>query len=206
MLSAEYAELKNDSILQPSFEKAIEILRDIDDKVRASSPIDIAKGILVLPWIDREAIDNKHRIESEALSIDPEPITWKTAMENADYKTKKAMENSYEKAIYCIRALAVINDRLFLENDLETMVQLHSRLASNTNVNCTPTGVYYQNFSTIKDTYGDGENFPELDPQTKFNLRRYDLIVNDFWGHQARRINGDLTVGEMILPWVEVKN
>jgi hypothetical protein len=95
---------------------------------------------------------------------------------------------------------------IFLENELETMVQLHSRLASNTNVNCTPTGVYYQSFSSIKDTYGDSANFPELDPQTKFDLRRYDLIVNDFWGHQARRKNGDLTVGEMILPWVEVKN
>ena len=84
------------------------------------------------------------------------------------------------------------------------MVQLHLKLVNNKDVNVTPTGIFHQDFSGIKNTYGDGENFPELDSQTKLNLRRYDLITNDFWHHQARRKNGDMTVGDITLPWVEV--
>jgi hypothetical protein len=53
------------------------------------------------------------------------------------------------------------------------------------NVNCTPSGVFHQSFSAIIEA-GDRENFLELDSQTKFNLRRYDLILNDFWGHQTQ--------------------
>ena len=250
LLTAEYDVLRNYSVLKPDFENAIEILRDIDDKVRASSPIDTSNGILVLPWIDREVIDHKQGIESEVLSVDPSPINWKIAMECIDEETKGEMKNSYEKAIYCIRTLTVINEKLYLENDLETMVQLHSKLANNKDVNCTPTGVFRKDFSSVKKLFGYKEDLPELDSQeelnprrshydrdshyrqllrlygisedkmkevdgdiedstesdsqAKFDIRRYDLIVNDFWGHQARRKNGELTVGEIILPWVEV--
>jgi len=67
------------------------------------------------------------------------------------------------------------------------MVQLNSKLANNKNMNYTPTGLFHQDFSGIKNACGDGAAFPELDPQTKMDLRRYDLIANDFGGHQARR-------------------
>jgi hypothetical protein len=247
LLTEEYTELKNDSLFQSNFENVIEILRDLDDIVRASSPINVTEGILVLPWIDREAIDHKQGIESEILSIEQSPITWKIENESIDDETKEEMKKTYEKAIHCIRTLAIISEKLYLENDLETMVQLHSTLANNRSVNCTPRGLFRQNFSAIKETNGDfseldsqqesnprrhrynrddhyrkllllyginevktkevdgdKEDSSELDSQTKFDLRRYDLIANDFWGHQARRKNGDLTVGEIILPWVEV--
>jgi hypothetical protein len=238
LLAAEYAELKKNSLFQSNFENAIEVLRDIDDKVRATSSMDTTEGILVLPWIDRDAIDHKQGIESEVLSIEPGIITWKTAIESIDDETKVEMKNSYGRAIYYIRALAVVSEKLYLESDLETMVQLHSKLANNKNVNYTPTGISYQNFGTIKGTYRDGGIFPELDvqrdepsnsflkmldsdinddktkdtsgggeksySQIELDMRRFDIIASDFWGHQARRKNGDLTVGEIILPWVEV--
>ena len=86
------------------------------------------------------------------------------------------------------------------------MTRLHSKLVNNISVNYTPAGVSHQDFIDLKDTYGDGENFPELDPQTKLDLRRYDLIANGFWGHQARRKNGDIKVGDMILTWVKVQD
>ncbi|MCL1941075.1 MAG: hypothetical protein FWG09_03960 [Synergistaceae bacterium] len=265
-LKTEYIDLKNDPLLQTNFEMAIETLRDMDDRIRTSQ-ISAAKGNLTLPWIDREAIDHKQGIKSEILSIYPEPITWKTLMERIDDETKEEMKNSYERSIYCIRALAVISESLYFERDLKTMTLLHSKLVSNKDVSCTPTGISHQDFSAKKNTFGDGEKFPELDIQTRLNLRRYghiaaddlwghridnksndknikymstgaynqnfsaikntywneefipklstqtrldlrryDLIANDFWGHQARRKNGDMTVGDIILPWVEVPN
>jgi len=86
------------------------------------------------------------------------------------------------------------------------MVQLHSRLSGN--INYTPRRVYHrtQRFSALRDTYGDGANFPYLDAQTRLDLRRYDLIANDFWGHQTRRRNGDMTMGDIILSWVKVQD
>ena len=248
LLTSEYTSLKNDPLFQTIFENAIEALRDLDDKVQATSPIDTAKGEVILPWIDREAIDRKQGIETEVLSPQQNQITWRIAKEEIDDETKEEMKNSYENAIYYIRVLAVISERLNQENDLETMVQLHSKLASNTNVNCTPTGIYHQVFRGEKNTKGDGEKnqtldsqtglYPryyqsntlsqpashrlsfiekdtikdsediseiELNEQTKFDQRRYDLIVNDFWGWQARRKNGDMSVGEIILPWIAVQ-
>ena len=204
LLTTEYINLKNNSLFQHNFEMAIETLRDLDDKVRNTSPFDSTKGDLVLPWIDREAIDYKQGIRSEIISVYPEPITWKTAVESIDDETKEEMKDSYEKSIYSIRVLTVINEKLNLERDLTKMVQLHSRLANNRNINYTPTGVFHRNFSALKNTYGDGENFPELDAQTRLNLRRYGLIANDFWGRQARRMKGDMMVGDIILPWVRV--
>jgi hypothetical protein len=204
ILVTEYTELKSDSSLQPNFERALEILYDMEDKVKTTFPIDSYNGILVLPWIDRDAIDRKQGIESGVLSLSPSPITWNTTPESIDDETKEEMKDSYERSIHCIRALAVVSERLYLERDLRTMVQLHSRLACNININCTPTGVSNQDFSDIKDKYGDGGNFLELDQQTKLDLRRYDLIANDFWGHQARRRNGDMSVGDLVLPWVEI--
>ena len=194
LLAAEYGELKSDSLFQTNFERAIEILRDMN----------AANGNLVLPWIDREAIDYKQGIRSEVLSVYPGSITWKRAIENIGDETRKEMRNLYERSIHCIRTLTVTSERLYLERDLKTMVQLHSRLVSNRNINYTPTGVFHQDFSVLKNTYGDGRDFHELNSQTRLNLRRYDLIANDFWGHQARRGNGDMTVGDIILPWVEV--
>ena len=46
----------------------------------------------------------------------------------------------------------------------------------------------------------------ELSPQEKLDQRRHDLIVNDFWGRQARRKSGDMTVGEILISWVEVQD
>jgi hypothetical protein len=251
LLTTEYTELKKDSLFQTNFETAIEVLRDIDDKARD----DVAKGELLLHWIDREAIDEKQGISSEILTLSPEPITWKVAIEKIDEGTKEEMKKSYERSINCIRALAVISEKLYNEKDLKTMTQLHSKLVNNKNISYTPAGVYYkgldfitglygyygenhykleafpvlwlrdkyannskskasyirtdiphQDFSAIKNTYGDGADFPELDAQTKLDLRRHDIIANDFWGHQARRKNGDKKVGDIVLPWVEVQN
>ena len=204
LLTSEYETLKNAPEFQALFENAIEALRYMDDNVQATS----AKGEIILPWIDREAIDNKQGIESEVLSIQQNPITWKIAIEKIDDEMKKEMKNLYEKAIYCKRNLAVISQRLNQENDLYTMVQLHSKLVSNTNVNCTPTGIFYQDFSSVINTnkYNADISETELSPQAKIDQRRYDLIVNDFWGHYSRRRNGDMTVGEIILPWVEVQD
>ena len=208
LLVSEYTSLKNNPEFQMIFENAIEALRNMDDKVQSASPIDTAKGEIILPWIDREAIDRKQGIETEVLSTQQNPITWKKTTEEINDETKEEMKNSYEKAIYYIRVLAVISERLNQENDLETMVQLHSKLAGNTNVNCTPTGIYYQYFSNLMNSNKDSEDIfvTELSPQAKLDQRRYYLIVNDFWGWQARRKNGDLSVGEIILPWVAVQD
>jgi len=149
LLTAEYIKLKNDPLLQTNFEMAIETLRDMN----------AANENLILPWIDREAIDSKQGIRSEVISVYPKPITWKTAMESIDDETMKEMKNSYERAIHCIRVLAVISERLYLERDLTAMAQLHSRLANNINVNYTPTGVFHQDFSVLKNTYGDGRYY-----------------------------------------------
>jgi len=176
----------------------------LDDKVRNTSPFDSTKGDLVLPWIDRWAIDYKQGIRSEVISVYPEPITWKRAIESIDKETMEEMKKSYEISIHCIRVLAVISERLYLERDLTAMAQLHSKLANNINVNYTPMGIFHQDFSGIKNTYGDGADFSELNSQTRFDLRRHDLIANDFWGHQARRRNGDMTIGDVILPWIRV--
>jgi len=196
LLTAEYIELKNDSLFQHNFERAIEILRDMDE----------TNGNLILPWIDREAIDSKQGIRSETISVYPEPVTWKTAIESIDKQTREEIKKSYEMSIHCIRVLAVINERLYLERCLETMVELHSRLAGNININYTPRISFRreQRFSALRDTYGDGADFPDLDAQTRLDLRRHDLIANDFWGHQARRRNGDMSVGDIILPWIRV--
>jgi hypothetical protein len=205
-LTEEYRTLKYNSLIRKSFEKAIGILRDIDDNVRATSPIDTSKGEIVLSWIDRDAIDKKQGIESELLYISPNPITWKTTLESIREGMKKEMKNWHEITIYYIRVLAVINEMLYLERDLKTMVQLHSKIVNNKYVSYTPAGIPRQDFCTIKSIYGDGRNFKNLDPLTSFNLRRHDLIASDFWGHYARRKNGDITVGDIILPWVEVPN
>jgi len=116
------------------------------------------------------------------------------------------MDKSFGRSMYCIRALSVICEKLYLEKDLLKMVQLHLRLSRNNNLNCTPSGVSHQDFSALKSTYGDGADISGLDSQTKLDLRRFDLIVTDFWGHQERRKNGDMTVGDIILPWVEVQD
>ena len=205
LLTLEYNDLKNDPITQTKYEKAIEILRNIDAKV-LNTPVDTSKGEMTLQWIDRKEIDNKQGIGSVILSVNPQPITWRTAIENIDVQTKDEMEKSYRSSIFYIRALAVMCENLYLEIDLRTMVQLHSKLVNNKNISYTPTGASFQDFSTLKNTYGDGADYPDLDTQTKLNLRRFDLIANDFWGHQARRRNGDMTVGEIILPWVEVQD
>ena len=205
LLTLEYNELKNDPLLQAKYEMAIEILRNIDAKVLIT-PVDTSKGEMTLPWIDRKEIDNKQGIRSVILSVNPQPITWRTAIENIDDQIKDDMEKSYRRSIFYIRALAVMCENLYLEKDLRMMVQLHSKLVNNKNISFTPTGVSYQDFNALKNTYGDGADYPDLDAQTKLNLRRFDLIANDFWGHQARRRNGDMTVGEIILPWVEVQD
>jgi hypothetical protein len=204
LLAKEYTELKNDSLFRTSFEKALEVLHRIDDKVQTTSSIDITKGIIALPWIDREAIDNKQGIVSKVLIISPDQISWKIAEESITDEVKEEMKNSYNRSIHYIRVLAIMSEHLFIERDLKTMVVLHSNLVHNKNVNLTPAGISYKDFSVLKETYGDGENFPELDPQTRLDIRRYDLLANDFWGHQWRRKNGDMTAGDIILPWVEV--
>jgi hypothetical protein len=204
LLSSEYTNLKDDPFFQQSFKNAVEALREIDGNVSSSIPIDMAKGILVLPWIDREAIDRKQGIESELLSPDKIPISWKVEMESIDDKTKVEMKDSYERSIFCIRALSVVSDKLYHEKDLKKMTQLHSKLHNNKDVSYI-TDSNRSDLNALRNTYGDGGNHPELDPQTKLDLRRCDLIVNDYLGHQARRKNGDMTIGDMILPWVNVQ-
>jgi len=46
---------------------------------------------------------------------------------------------------------------------------------------------------------------PINEEQRRFNIRRF-IIIRHFWNHQRRRENGDMTVGEIILPWVEVRD
>jgi hypothetical protein len=187
-----------------------------------------------LPWIDRDAISLEQGIErgrtsfppdtrikvdkdgkvneinynpemeSEILSLLPTPITWKRAMEDIDDNTKNEMKNSYERSIHYIRILAILSELFYQENDLKAMTRLHSKLVNNKSISYTPTGISSQDFSEIKKAYGDGENFPELDAQTKLDLRRHDIIAHDLWSHQLRRKNGDMSVGEIILPWVPV--
>ena len=210
--------MKNDPLLQTNFEMAIKNLHDIDDKVQASSPIDTSKGDLVLPWIDREAIDHKQGIKSEKLTVHPGPIDFGTiGWDNWVIRTKivEKRKESYEKANYCIRVLAVISERLCLEKDLNAMVQLHLKLLSNRKVSYTTLDRDYRfdlaplriskklemSFGLRKRKKGQ-----PLGPQENLDLQRYNIIANDFWGHQARRKSGDMEVGDIILPWVEVQN
>jgi len=92
----------------------------------------------------------------------------------------------------------------FITNDF--LEHQANRINVDMDVSHTPRGVFHQDFSTLRNIYWDGEKIPEMSAQAKLDLRRYDVIANDFWGHQARRRNGDMTVGDIILPWVRVWN
>jgi len=48
-------------------------------------------------------------------------------------------------------------------------------------------------------------NIEETNEQAWLDIRRFLIIVNDFWIHQFRRENGDMTVGDIVLPWAKVQ-
>jgi hypothetical protein len=84
------------------------------------------------------------------------------------------------------------------------MTQLHSKLVNNKDISYTPRDALIQSRRIIEEIYIRGYKHPDLDSEIKSGLRRYDLIANDFWGHYGRRKDGDMTVGDIALPWVEV--
>jgi len=201
LLVQELADLRNNDSFDFNLEKAINELRVIDDKVSSG----ITQGIIVLPWIDRQDIDRRmgRRIPSEhdieqRQRLAESRLTRRIEEENIDDETKKAMRNVYDWILCYVRALAIITERLYLEKNLKELTQLHSTLVNNRNVSYTEIDLHLHG----RSLYG----IREIDEQTRLNIRRFYIIVSDFWGHQFRRENGDMAVGEIILPWVKVRD
>jgi len=140
MLLQELTDLRNIAALDSNFEKALDNLRTVDDKVRS----EIVQGIIVLPWINRQALDlrmGRRVLATRRVSeVITEPEEWRMTRENTrkensiDNEVKKVMEETYDWILCCIRVLATINERLYAEKSLQEMRQLHATLASNRNV------------------------------------------------------------------------
>jgi len=213
LLVQELTNLRNNAALDLNFEKAIDSLQAIDDKVRSTPQSNASRGIIILPWIDRQNIDRRmgrcmpfeHDVERRQRFIEQllaQRMTQENIArenrENIDDETKKAMREVYEWILCYIRALAIISESLYVEKNLEEMTQLHSTLVNNRNVSYTKIDLYVHHRSL--------HGIKEVDEQTRLDIRRYYIIQRDFWDHQFRRQNGDMTVGDVILPWVEVQN
>jgi len=61
-------------------------------------------------------------------------MTWRVKEESIDDQTKKAMKDIYEWIFCYIRALAIINERLYVERGLKELTHLHSKLVTNRNI------------------------------------------------------------------------
>jgi len=202
LLMQELAGLRSNGTLDFNFEKALDSLRAIDDKVQTeASSIIASNGAIILPWINRLAIDRimgRRNLYPRANSESPfrfyaEPAEWRK--ENiVDDEVKKIMEEVYAWILCYIRALAIIGERLYIEKNLQKMTQLHSILVNNRNVSYTEVDSVLQRWST------------ESYEQRRFDTRRFYIITRHFWHHQRRRQDGDMTVGDIILPWVEVRD
>jgi len=118
-----------------------------------------------------------------------------------DDETEKAMTYKYEWILCYIRALALVNERFYVENSLKELTQLHSKLINNGSVSRTEVDSFLP--GRRGHFIPDSDEFEE---QISFDFRRFYIIIRHFWYHQYRRQNGDITVGDIILPWVEVRD
>jgi hypothetical protein len=91
------------------------------------------------------------------------------------------MQESYEWSIIYIRALTAMNERLYRERNLERMTRLHSALDSKSK------GVFRTAEEILKISW-------------------FSILVNDFHYHQTRREHGDMTVGDVFLPWIKIQD
>ena len=213
-LAQELDAIKSNAVLNSNFENAIGHLRAIDDKMRVEPQASAAMGTIVLPWINRQALDR--RMGRNTADIGHPPIQARMIRERAeeeniiDDETEKAMTYTYEWILCYIRALAIVNERFYVENDLKELTQLHSKLINNRNVSRTEVDRYLSRShiipagkTSITITY---EMRAEFEEQSRLDMRRLHIITRHFWYHQYRRQNGDITVGDIILPWVEVRD
>jgi len=208
LLLQELAGIRNDLALNLNFEKAMDSLRAIDDKVRVEPRQNVFKGVIILPWIDRQDIDRRmgRRMPSEhdmkmRQRLAENRLTLRVALkniasENIDDETKKAVREMYEWILSYIRALAIINERLYVERSLREITQLHSELVGSGNVSVTE----------IDSFLFPRRSSSRSEEQRKFDAVRRPIITGHFWHHQRRRQDGDMTVGDIILPWVEVRD
>jgi len=224
LLMQELTDLRNNNYLE--FEEALDTLRAIDDKVRSEFQLSAAQGVIILPWIDRRALDrrigrgvgtfSRHFMGYTFLVPSMEPIeriepgeliseerrlarlmAWRIENENMDEQAKKDMREVFDWILFYIRVLAVASERLYVESSLEKLTQLHSILVNNRNVSFTEIDQHVHHRRL---------DVEEINEQTRLDIRRFYVIVNDFWNHQFRRQNGDMTVGDVILPWVKVRD
>ena len=215
LLIQELADLRRNDILNLNFKKALDALQAIDDKVLVEPKANAFKGIIILPWINRQAIDRRMGIRESMFSERDiqrgqwlseqrlaRRITWEMERESIYYETKEEMVEVQEWILFYIRALAIVNERLYVEESLKEMTQLHSALVNNRNVSYTEADVHSDIHSLHR-----GLNIEGTDQQSRFDIQRLHIIVEGFWNYQfMRRQNNDMTVGDIVLPWVEVQN
>jgi len=202
LLEQELTNLRSNDPFNLIFEKALDSLRAIDDKVRG----ELVQGIIVLPWINRQAIDRRmgRRMPSERREIHHAQLNT-PPVENGsivDDEAQKVMQETYNWILCYIRALAIISERLYTERSLIEMTQLHSTLVNNWRVSHTEIDRHLFHRSFVVE---ERRNFV-IEEQRGFNNRRLYIITRHFWPRQHRRQYGDMTVGNIILPWVEVRN
>jgi len=203
LLIQELADLRRNDILNLNFKKALDALQTIDDKVLGNSQSNAFKGAIILPWINRQAIDRRMGrvspsrgpilfLEEEEQRVARESMEKENTIGSG---TKKEIEK-YNWILCYIRALAVINERFYIERSLKEMTQLHSVLVSNRRVS----------FTELDRRFIQLRRHQLSDEQRRFDDLRYYIITNHFWSHQFRRQSGDMTVGEIILPWVKIRD
>jgi len=218
LLAHELANLRSNTRLNLSFEKALDDLRAIDYMVLEASHPNTFNGAVILPWINRQVIDRRmgrHVVADRWGNIRrwgnfrnwsgyATLEDWKRVRESmeeeniVDNETKETMQKLFRWILSYIRALAIASERLYAESSLEEMTQLHSKLMNSRNIN------------NIRD-WGSEHLLRRRfinDEQRRFDIRRFYFIAGErgFWNHQRRRQNGDMTVGDIILPWVEVRD
>jgi hypothetical protein len=101
--------------------------------------------------------------------------------EEAQRIDEQNMQESYEWSVSYIRALTVMNERFYRDKNLERMTQLHAVL------DCKNKSCPY----IVKN---------------KLTNSWVSIVANDFAYHQTRREYGDMTVGDVILPWIAVQD
>ena len=194
LLVQELDNLRLNTSFDLNFEKALDNLRAIDDKVHN----EIAQGIIVLPWINRQAIDRRmgRRMPSERREIHHvQTNTYSVRDRNiVDDEAKKAMQGTYNWILCYIRALTIVSERLHAEKNLKEMTQIHFALVNNRRVSHTEADRH------------SGRRISVSGEQRGFSNSWFYIITRHFWHHQRRRQDGDMTVGDIILPWVEVRD
>jgi len=206
LLARELTDLRSNPTLNLHFEKALDGLRVIDDNMKTENQPSIFNGVIILPWIDRHALDRRMGIERlhtpEPSQVIPPPEStfppdwyWSTLREFAgernvtDDEAEKMLKEMYQWILCYIRALAVMSEGFYTENNLKELTQLRSNIVGPAEM----AARFLRRYSTA-------------DEQMISEFNMWSLVLHFFWPHLRERLGGGMTVGDIILPWVEVRD